>query len=188
MKRTTKQSSQPKPDATEPQPMDPSVIEQDTPEGATITNTYRVCDALEQFVNEFRALFPETPVTYTNVNGRNTALGARFDLTALTDEQERINATMLLSVLGSAHVDDKPRIARSGVDSDGSNATVVMHNDPRTQDLTDSFGLSSAYVVLLGDDPLDATAENDPLVSDSLIWDGGDSSMDSGATVDGNAP
>lgn len=159
-----------------PQPMDVTAHEVAVPEA--VTNESRVCYAVETLVAEFRALFPETPVEYIEVNGRNTALGVVFDLTTLDADTARIDAGQLLRLLGDEAYNDDPRIATVVVDNDTETAAVVMHNNPRTQDSREPFGLADAWSVLTGASEPDAEAEDEA----DLIWDGGDA-VDAGSDV-----
>ena len=62
--------------AQAPEPMDASVPE--TAEPVVATNHPRVAYAIKTLVSEFQALFPETPVEYSDYNGLNTAMSATF--------------------------------------------------------------------------------------------------------------
>lgn len=121
-----------------PQPMDPSVREAVSPEPST--NRSRPCWALQTLVTEFHKLFPETPVTFSGYDGRNTALDGCFDLTTLHGS-DRAMAVALLQILTS-----DPRV--SEVLGDEDQAIVSFHSSPRTQDLRDPFGLEDAFDIL----------------------------------------
>lgn len=122
------------------QPMDPSAKEKAV--GTPAMNTERVCYALSTLVDEVLELFPETPVEYSNYDGRNTALDATFDLTADPDG-DTLGA--LLGLLSS-----EPRVRE--VQVDGGTALVGMVSNPRTQDKRDGFGLADALEVLAEED------------------------------------
>lgn len=127
---------------TAPEPMDARVKEHAV--GVAPTNHHRVCWAIKTLVAEFRALFPETPVEYSNIDGRNTALDVTFDLTEV-DADEREAAAQLLQL-----VDTDKRVEDVIVgDKDMKDQVLVsMFSSPRTQDSRAPFGLGDSWVVL----------------------------------------
>jgi hypothetical protein len=147
-----------------PEPMDATVVERPAAEVGAASNNERVCYAIKTLVSEFRALFPETPVEYGDLNGRNVALSVTFDLTTV-DNDEAILAARLLGL-----VDSDVRVASTTVED---TATMVeMLNDPRFYDIRDSFGLAEGWSVMAEEvDPtapvLIGTPDADPL-TDSL--------------------
>lgn len=120
------------------EPMDASVRERKDP--VPFKNHSRVAYALATLVEEFNDLFPETPVEYGDVDGRNTALSATFDLTVL-DASERETAASLLEL-----VETDARVSEVIVQDDL--VLVSMKSSPRTQDLRDPFGLGDTYLIL----------------------------------------
>lgn len=161
MRKTSKSDSTPK--GQESKEMDPGVTERRV--GAPRPNSSRVCWAIKTLCEEVWALFPETPVEYSNVDGRNTSRDVTFDITAL-DSEEQATFTTLLTMLGDPAYNEDPRI-REVVTGDGQ-VLVSMHGNPRTQDRREPFGLADAYLILTeGDeDPFlpvhDLLAGNDP--------------------------
>lgn len=122
------------------QPMDPAAREAATAEPTE--NTKRVCYALRTLVGEVAELFPETPIEWTDYDGRNTALGVTFDLTANPDGAA-LGELLLLTKTDHRVLDV---IVENGA------AFVTMHSSARTQDLRDSFNLDAAYEVLVEGD------------------------------------
>jgi hypothetical protein len=135
--------------AKAPEPMDDSVRERAV--GAPKPNNPRVCGAIKQLVAEFTGLFPETPVEYSNYDGRNTALDVTFDLTALDEDTDRVDALNLMIVLGDETFNTDPRIDYVLASQTDGAAVVSMKSSLRTQDLRDSFGLAEAYSILSGE-------------------------------------
>lgn len=136
--------------AKAPEPMDDSVRE--APMGTPVTNHQRVCGAIKQLVREFHALFPETPVEYSNFDGRNTALDVTFDLTVLDAETDRVDALNLLHLLGDDAYNNDPRVEYVLVSQEDSAVLVSMRSNARTQDSPEPFGLAEALSVLAGED------------------------------------
>lgn len=136
--------------AKAPEPMDDSVRE--APMGTPVTNHQRVCGAIKQLVREFHALFPETPVEYSNFDGRNTALDVTFDLTVLDADTDRVDALSLLTLLGDPANNAERRIEDVIVTSDMDSVLVSMRSNARTQDNPEPFGLAEALSVLAGED------------------------------------
>lgn len=130
--------------AKSPEPMDPSASEARV--GTAAINNSRVCYAAKTLTKELSALFPETPVQYSNYDGRNTALDVEFDLTVL-DEPERSDLRNLLDLL-----DADNRVEEVITDEDS--VLVSFFSNARTQDSRDSFGLAEAWQELT--DPDDA--------------------------------
>jgi hypothetical protein len=110
--------------------------------GTPAVNGARVCWALKTLVAEVEELFPETPVEYTNHDGRNTALAATFDLSVLDLDENQ----MLVDLLTMLPHD--PRIADVVSDYDTVSVYVCMKSNPRTQDDKSPFGLGDALEVL----------------------------------------
>lgn len=133
-----------------PEPMDDSVRE--VPVGTPSTNRQRVCGAIKQLVAEFTGLFPETPVEYSNYDGRNTALDVTFDLTALDEDTDRVDAFNLLALLDDSAYNNDPRIDYVLSSQEDGAVLVSMRSSLRTQDLRDPFGLADALSVLAGED------------------------------------
>lgn len=127
---------------TAPEPMDPGAQETTTP--VVVVNHPRVCYAAQTLVAEVETLFPETPVEYANVNGRNVSLDVIFDLSSM-DGHERDNFTALLELCRG-----DLRIAEVVVadESDQSSVLVSFHNSALTQDLREPFGLEEAWLVM----------------------------------------
>lgn len=125
-------------------PMDPSLREDVV--GAPAVNSQRVCWAAKTLVAEVEELFPETPVEYSNHDGRNTALDVTFDLTTL-DKNERADLVALLSLFD---LDADPRIDAIIVGGGhmADQVLVSFHANPRTQDSRAPFGLGDALDVL----------------------------------------
>ena len=127
------------------EPMDDGIREQAV--GTAATNTKRQCWAIKTLVAEVDHLFPDTPVTYDNYDGRNTALGVTFDFMEV-DEADR---GFLIDLLLSLPTDERVR----AVDSVGWEVKVVMRSNPVTQDKRDTFGLPDAWAVLFEEDDVD---------------------------------
>lgn len=127
----------------EPQPMDATAVERATAE--PLQYRQRVCYAIRTLVAEVHEMFPETPVEFSNFNGRNVALSVAFDLTAL-DQIEADDLTTVLCLL------DHDTRVESVVAEEGQ-VLVSMHNSARTQDHTDEFGILDALAVM--DEPVD---------------------------------
>lgn len=119
-------------------PMDPSARE--TTGGAARPNAKRVCGALKTLSAEVADLFPETTVTYHDYDGRNTALTAAFDYTAL-DEAARSMFADLMSVL---NVDERVLIVEVMGTHEEMVAAVRVRSNPVTQDKREVFGLADA--------------------------------------------
>lgn len=131
-------------------PMDDGIREQAV--GTPFTNTARQCWAIKTLVAEVDHLFPDTPTTYGDYDGRNTALSVTFDFMTV-DDSEREYVLDLMRMLGdSAHNDDF-RIA--SVEVVGWEVEVKMRSNPITQDKRDSFGLIEAWSVLFEDEDSD---------------------------------
>lgn len=130
------------------EPMDAKIKEVLNPKPAA--NNRRVCWTLKTLVAEFAELFPETPVEYSNYDGRNTALDVTFDLTVL-DEADRATVIAMFSLFDS---DSDSRIAAVITDGhwpEGVDGAVLIgiQPGPRTQDSREPFGLGDAYMVLI---------------------------------------
>lgn len=138
---------------SDPAPMDPTIPETTQPVAAS--NHPRVAYALQTLVAEVHHLFPETPVEYSNVDGRNTALDATFDLTVL-DSTDRQGFRDLLRLITSDE-----RVAEVLTDED--QVLVSIRSNPRTQDSRETFSLNDAWMVMHDDGPLDG---------DGLDWGG----------------
>lgn len=121
-----------------PEPMDSRITEAKV--GTPSSNNERVCYAAKTLVAEAHELFPETPVEYSNPDGRNTMLDVSFDLTAL-DTNEADELTALLEL-----VKTDARVADVLVDDD--TVLISFKASARTQDSRDSFGLADAWYVL----------------------------------------
>jgi hypothetical protein len=124
------------------EPMDPSFQEDRTP--VVKANQQRVCHAIKTLTEEVWALFPETPVTYDNYNGRNTALTVVFDLSSLPEDRDRVDLIVLLELIES---DER---VQSVLVEDGTVA-VTMRANPRTQDSREPFGVALALDILADD-------------------------------------
>lgn len=135
-----------------PQPMDASIREETT--GAAKVNNQRVCWAIKTLVSEVHAMFPETPVEYSDYDGRNTALAVAFDCSMLNIEEQEI----LAGLFDALNID--PRVESTDMAED--QAFVTMKSNAVTQDSRETFGLDAAYEILTeGED----TAEPDGLAS-----------------------
>lgn len=122
------------------EPMDDSVTEAKV--GTPADNTQRVCYAAKTLVAEVEALFPETPVEYSNYDGRNTALDVQFDLTGI-DAADR---DTLIAMMTLFDLDDDPRI--NLIVSEDDSLLVSFKASARTQDSRDPFGLADAWEIL----------------------------------------
>lgn len=148
------------------EPMDAKIKEVQNPTPAT--NNQRVCWALKTLVAEFLELFPETPVEYSNYDGRNTALDATFDMTVMSGTDDELMATALLRLL----VSDE-RVAT--VLAEDSAMLVGVRPGPRTQDSREPFNLNDAFMVLIeADEREDADlpewdAPNTPVAPDTWV-------------------
>lgn len=130
------------------EPMDPAIHEETV--APMVTNHERVCYAARTLASEVEALFPETPVEYSNVDGRNTALDVTFDLTVL-DEADRDDLTRVLNL-----VDSDPRVdlvIAGGAEHEGQ-VLVSFKSSLRTQDSREPFGLADAFSVLIDSDEM----------------------------------
>lgn len=137
-----------------PEPMEAST----TPPaavGTPATNNVRVCWAAKTLVNEFTDLFPETPVEYSNPDGRNTMLDVSFDLTAVPDS-DRDAAAALLEL-----VETDARVGSVFIESAAESLLVSFKSSARTQDSRDSFGLADAWDVLSDGEEFDADLLNE---------------------------
>ena len=100
-------------------------------------------DAMETLIGEVAELFPETTYEIAGIDGRNTALEVVFDISMLdTEDRERLLGVLMLTV-------HDPRVEEVLHDSDS--VVVAFLSNPRLQDLRDTFDLSGAYGVLIGD-------------------------------------
>ena len=128
--------------ADKSQPMDPTTKE--VLVGTPQINRQRVCWAAKTLVAEVDELFPETPVEYSNYNGRNTALDVTFDFTVL-DLPDRDTAIALLELLSTdSRVDE---VIEGGAQMDAQ-VLVSFKPNATTQDSREPFGLGDALVVL----------------------------------------
>lgn len=112
--------------------------------GVPHVNAPRQCWALKTLVAEMAELFPETPVEYSNVDGRNTALDVTFDCSMLGEEDQ----ILLVNLFRTLEVD--ARVSQIMVGND--QMLVSMKSDSRTQDLRDPFGLADAWGILTDED------------------------------------
>lgn len=138
----------------ETQPMDPAVREV-AAEGQAMSNAPRVCYAAQTLIEEFTELFPETTYETCDVDGRNTALGVKFAIGAIQDEEERsIAKTMIRTLTVSDRVYEAAVYYNVKIGLDHDVATeegyVRFHSNPRTQDSREPFGLAEAYEILAG--------------------------------------
>lgn len=129
-----------------PEPMEASTTPPEAV-GTPATNNVRVCWAAKTLVNEFTDLFPETPVEYSNPDGRNTMLDVSFDMTAV-DDVDRDAAVALLELTNT-----DARVA--GLISISDMVLVSFKSSARTQDNRDSFGLADAWDVLTDGEQFD---------------------------------
>lgn len=125
-----------------PEPMDPGA--QETAAPTTTVHNPRVCYAAQTLAAEVEALFPETPVEYSNPNGRNVSLDVGFDLSML-DASDTYNLIALLQFCK-----DDVRVADVIADtsSDAAQVLVSFRNSALTQDSRVSFGLEDAWIVM----------------------------------------
>lgn len=112
--------------------------------GTPAVNAPRICLAAKTLIREVHALFPETPVETSNIDGRNTALDVMFDLTALDDSDN----ALLSTILTMTETDE--RVAE--VVLDNGSALVSFKSNPRTQDSREEFNLAGAFEILTGDE------------------------------------
>jgi len=134
------------------QPMDATIRERQN--GIVATNSKRVCWAIKTLVAEMADLFPETPVEYSNHDGRNTALDVTFDLSVLDDEDR----STLIALFTLFDFNADPRI--EAIIAEGQRVLVSMKANPRTQDSRESFGLAEAWGVLTDGDDDDDSGED----------------------------
>lgn len=153
------------------QPMDALVHEDRHP--VMKENSGRVCWAIKTLNEEVWALFPETPVEYSDQDGRNTALAVTYDLSAL-DEEDRVVLGDLLML-----VRDDARVSLTLLNHDPYYTAVLvsMHSSARTQDNREPFGLATALMILSGNEDGDE--------DDLFTWEGGDAASTSADLVDG---
>ena len=118
-------------------------------EGIPHVNAPRQCWAIKTLVAEVHTLFPETPVQYSNVDGRNTALAVAFDATGLS-EDDRADFINLMQLLTDPAYNDDRRIEYGIIEDE--QVIISMRSDPRTQDSREPFGLTDALHVLSGED------------------------------------
>lgn len=131
--------------------MDPGARETKTPEG--VVRQPRPCWAIKTLVEEFRALFPETPVEYSNYNQFDTALDVTFDLSML-EPVEVYDVAMMFNLLGDPATNRDPRIdvVITGGEHHEAQVLVSMRANARTQDSREPFGLADAWSVLTGEE------------------------------------
>jgi hypothetical protein len=127
--------------------LDPSIREARV--GTASTNTQRVCYAAKTLVAEVMEMFPETPVEFSNFDGRNTALDVTFDLTAISGDDDRADLTTALTLLDDPAYNEDARIAAVLVE-DGA-VLVSFKSNAATQDSREPFGLIDAMSVLAGE-------------------------------------
>lgn len=126
--------------------MDPGARERAV--GEPVTNTARVCYAAKTLVAEMHALFPETPVEYSNYDGRNTALDVKFDLTVL-DEADRATVIAMFTLFD---FDADPRVDMVIPAHEDAALLVSFKSNATTQDSRAPFGLAEAWSVLTEDE------------------------------------
>lgn len=131
-----------KTDKAETKMMDPTAREATV--GAPAANNARVCYAAKTLVAEVEALFPETPVEYSNYDGRNTALDVTFDLTTL-DEEDRATFIALFTLFD---FDADPRVDMVIPAHEDAALLVSFKSNAQTQDSRDPFGLDEAWSAL----------------------------------------
>jgi hypothetical protein len=131
-----------KPDDKKIEPMDDSIKE--AREGTPFANAPRQCWAMKTLISEVHSLFPETPYEVSNIDGRNTALDVKFDLTVLDEQAGADLRTLLVSLDGDERVDE--------TFWEEDMVLVSFQSNPRTQDSREPFDLSGAYAVLIEDD------------------------------------
>lgn len=163
--------------AKEAQPMDASISEARV--GTPSTNNQRPCWAIKTLNEEVWSLFPETPVEYSNFNGRNTALDVTYDLTAIPEDERALAGKVIALLAGDARVADVVLVDDS--------VLISMHPNPRTQDSREPFGLANAHAILTsGEDDEGWTLDVSAEAAGSLTtWDGGDAFSTSSDVVDG---
>jgi hypothetical protein len=118
--------------------MDPSIRE--NPVGKMAVNAGRACWAAKTLVAEVLELFPETPVEYSNPDGRNTALDVSFDTTV----HDTLDGELLATVLDLSRSDSRIK----DIDGEDGQVIVSFKSNPRTQDSREPFGLGDALLVL----------------------------------------
>lgn len=124
------------------EPMDVTFAEDKNP--TPKQNQPRVCWAAKTLIAEVLALFPETPVETSNIDGRNTALDVSFDMTVL-DHEDRVTFTGLMIAMS-----EDERIW--DITTEDDSVLVSFKSNPRTQDSREPFGLDAAYLVLVGEE------------------------------------
>lgn len=130
--------------AKEVTPMDDGIREEAV--GTAATNRQRQCWAIKTLVAEVDHMFPETPVTYGDYDGRNTAMSVEFDFMGLDDDDTRSYVVDLFTMLGDSAHNEDARIAR--VEVVGWEVKVTMKTHPILMDTRDTFGLPEAWGVL----------------------------------------
>lgn len=180
MKRGTKQSSGTP--AKEPESMDPSIREGRV--GTPQANTERPCWAISTLNEEVWALFPETPVEYSDVNGRNTALSVTYDCTALDVETDRIDLPNLLALIRDDARVDQVLISKDDEKVNIDYVLVQMRSNPRTQDNREPFGLADALLIMAEADETEDGAFSDPALH-AAMTDGGTAAHTSSDTMEG---
>ena len=156
MKKTTKSTAAKKTASQkalpEPEPMDSSTIEHAV--GSAAVNTGRVCYALKTLVDEVHELFPETPVEYSDYDGRPAAHGAQFDTTVINVPEDR---DMFVALLELTSTDE--RVEEVIYEEDI--VLVAIIRNPRLQDSRDSFGLREAFDIITSDEGLDGSLDGE---------------------------
>lgn len=126
----------------EPRPMEASAVPA-AKVGTPAMNNKRACYAAKTLVAELHEMFPETPVEYSNPNGRSTMLDVSFDLTVFDASEEDSVTTLLELIHTDARVEE--------VIIENGTVLVSFKASARTQDSREPFGLGDAWDVLCDD-------------------------------------
>lgn len=120
-------------------PMDDSVVEKS--KGEVTPNHPRTCKAALTLVEEVHSVFPETPVSFSGADRRNTALDATFDLGDLDKEDTNLLKSLLELTDWDKRVDY--------VLATKTEVLVSFKSSLRTQDNQEPFGIDKAFDIYL---------------------------------------
>lgn len=121
------------------EPMDDSVVEK--AKGEVTHNHPRTCKAALTLVEEVHSVFPETPVSFSGADRRNTALDAMFDLSDLDKEDTNLLKSLLELTDWDKRVDY--------VLATKTEVLVSFKSSLRTQDNQEPFGIDKAFDIYL---------------------------------------
>lgn len=132
--------------------MDPQVAERKV--GTDPLPRQRNCYALTQLIDEFTALFPETPIVVKDRDGRGVAFTVEFNLEYVPRHESLSAGDLLLSTVLD------PRVAYVNRDAIEANLVeITIARNARTQDSREEFGLADAWELF------------NPLADESLPFD-----------------